>query len=78
MGLPVLGRGPVTLSRGCWYRVGSGGKRTPSHTHSPGPGCLLDLAGTMVQGSIVHQKYDLSHVYNFTFSMSHIKKVENR
>lgn len=32
----------------------------------------------MVQGSTVHQKYDLSRVSNFTFSMSHIKKVENR
>lgn len=32
----------------------------------------------MVQGSTVHQKYDLSHVSNFTLSMSHIKKVENR
>lgn len=32
----------------------------------------------MVQGSTVHQKYDLSHVYNFTFSMSHIKKIERK
>lgn len=31
-----------------------------------------------MQGSIVGQKCDLSHVYNFTFSKSHIKKVERK
>lgn len=28
----------------------------------------------MVQGSTVHQKYDLSHLCNFKSCMSHIKK----
>ena len=32
----------------------------------------------MVQGSTVHQKYDLSHLYNFKSCLSHIKKVERK
>lgn len=70
----------MTLSRGCWSRVSSGGKRTPPPP-TPQPGAWVPAgleAGAMVQGSTVHQKYDLSRVSNFTFSMSHIKKVENR